>query len=100
MSKLCPLLTLDPQHPEKCVEHQCAWYTQVMGAHPQTGQQIAEFGCAMAWMPVLLIESAQQMRQAGASVDKLTNEIVHEGDRTRGMFAQIAEQRMKLLEGH
>lgn len=99
MNKLCPLLTLDPKHPEACVEHACAWYTQVMGTHPQTGAQVADFGCAVAWMPVLLIEASQQMRQAGASVDKLTNEVLHEGDRTRGLFAQIADQRQKLLRG-
>lgn len=101
MAKVCPLITFDPKHPESCIEHQCAFYTQIMGTHPQTGVQTAEWGCAIAWMPVLMIEAAQQARQAGASVDKLTNEVVREGERTRNHFQALADQSRRLrLEGN
>jgi hypothetical protein len=70
-SKLCPLLK------KNCAEHQCRWYIQVMGKNPQTGQDLNQWGCAMEWLPVLLIENAQVERQTGASVDSFKNEMVN-----------------------
>ena len=99
MPKICPLLTLDPKDPEPCVEHQCEWYIQVQGRHPQTGESVNKWGCAVAWIPVLSIETSQQMRQAGSSVDKLTNEVLREGTRTRGLFSDLASQSRKLEGG-
>jgi hypothetical protein len=66
----CPLLQKD------CIRMKCAWYIRVAGTNPQTGQLVDEYGCAMAWMPVLLIENAQQSRQTGAAVESLRNETV------------------------
>jgi hypothetical protein len=39
--------------------------------HPQTGEQLNQYDCAINWANILQIEAAQQMRQTGASVDKL-----------------------------
>lgn len=65
----CPILG-------KCVKHKCPWYIQVMGQHPQTGEQLNKFACAIAWLPTLLIENSQQQRQTGAAVETLRNEVV------------------------
>jgi hypothetical protein len=90
--KLCPLMTQNPKKPVACQEHACTFYIQLQGQHPQTGEMLNEWGCAVAWMPILQIEASQQARQAGASVDKLTNEVVREGERTRNLFTGMAEQ--------
>lgn len=66
----CPLLK------KPCIEHDCLWYTQVQGTNPQTGEQVNNFGCAMAWLPVLLVENSQQQRQTGAAVESFRNEMV------------------------
>jgi hypothetical protein len=47
----------------------CLWYTQLRGKNPQTGAEMDEHGCAVAWLPVLLVENSQQQRQTAASVD-------------------------------
>lgn len=73
MDKICPLLTFDPKEPEPCIEHRCAFYTCVQGTHPQSGKIVDEFGCAIAWMPVLLIENSQQQRQTGNAVESFRN---------------------------
>lgn len=62
-----------------CQEYACAKYVQVMGANPQTGEQVNEWKCADAWIPILLIEGSQQTRQAGAAVVSFRNEVVQVG---------------------
>jgi hypothetical protein len=66
----CPLIKKD------CIGIKCSWFTQVRGTNPNTGTEVDEWGCAMAWLPVLLIENAQQSRQTGAAVESFRNEVV------------------------
>jgi len=66
----CPLLK------KPCIEHQCKFYVHLLGNDPQTGKGIDKFDCAMAFIPILLIEGAQQTRQAGAAIESFRNEMV------------------------
>lgn len=66
----CPLLQ------KECAGLQCAWFTQVRGMNPNTGKEIDEWACAIAWFPILLIENSQQQRQTGAAVESFRNELV------------------------
>ena len=70
VGKFCPLIGKD------CIGMECSWFTQVRGRHPQTGEEIDEWGCAVTWMPVLLIDNTQQQRQTGAAVESCRNETV------------------------
>ena len=71
MSDYCPLIK------KSCIKHDCNWYIQVMGNNPQTGQAINEYGCAIAWLPILLIDGSQQTRQTGAAIESFRNEMVN-----------------------
>lgn len=71
--KNCPLMRAP------CAEHRCRWYIQLMGKNPQTGADVNEWGCAVEWLPALLIENSQQQRQTGAAVESLRNESVKNG---------------------
>ncbi len=93
----CPLLK------KNCIQTKCAWFIQLRGQHPQTGNDIDEWGCAVAWTPILQIETAQQSRQAGAAVESFRNEMVKANETnqkvlmaTSQMFVQQAN--VKLLE--
>lgn len=88
MDKICPLLTFDPKHPEVCMEHRCAFYTQVQGHHPQTGEMLNEWGCSISWLPVLMIENSQQQRQTGAAVESFRNEMVRQNVQLINMASQ------------
>lgn len=66
----CPLIKKD------CIQMQCNWFMQVRGYDSNTGKEIDEWGCAVAWLPTLLIENANQMRQAGAATESFRNEFV------------------------
>jgi len=73
----CPLLQ------KTCIEHKCAWYTRLMGNNKNTGQPIDDYGCAVAWMPVLMVETAYETRQTAAAIESLRNENVRGQDATR-----------------
>lgn len=85
--KLCPLMRAklpppsfshDPRDPGEgpapCIEHRCRWYIQLIGKHPQKDAPVEEWGCAMEFLPILLIENAQQTRQHAAAVESARNE--------------------------
>lgn len=67
----CPLNGFNP-----CKQLECAWFLQIQGTNPNTGQEVNEWGCAMSWLPILTIENSQQQRQTGAAVESFRNEMV------------------------
>jgi hypothetical protein len=84
--KFCPLIKKD------CIELKCSWFTQVRGKNPNTGKDVDEWGCAIAWMPVLTIETAQQSRQAGAAVESFRNEMVKANQSNLEVLLAVANQ--------
>lgn len=67
----CPLDGFKP-----CRQLECAWFMKVRGTNPNTGQEVDEWGCSIAWLPILLIDNSQQQRQTGAAVESFRNEMV------------------------
>ena len=47
------------------------------GKDPQTGDLIDEWGCAISWTPILLVENAQASRETGAAIESFRNEVVY-----------------------
>ena len=78
----CPLIG------EECMKLKCEWFTEVRGTNPQTGKEVDEWGCAVTWLPMLLIENSQQQRQTGAAVESFRNETV----RIAGLLKQPPRQ--------
>lgn len=68
--KFCPLIKKD------CIGLQCAWFMQLRGVHPQTGEPIDEWGCSTTWLPLLMIENSKEQRQTGAAIESFRNEMV------------------------
>jgi hypothetical protein len=88
----CPLDGFNP-----CRKLDCAWFIQVRGVNPNTGKEVDEWACSMAWLPVLLIENSQQQRQTGAAVESFRNEMVRSNEKTGQMLLAVSGQ--KLIEG-
>jgi hypothetical protein len=84
--KYCPLIKKD------CIGLQCAWFTQVRGTNPNTGKEVDEWACAIAWMPVLMIENSQQQRQTGAAVESFRNEMVKANEVGQQVLLETAKQ--------
>ena len=83
--KYCPLIKKD------CIGLQCSWFMLVRGKNPQSGQDVDEWGCAMTWLPVLLIENSQQQRQTGAAVESFRNEVVKSAEDVAQRMLQSTE---------
>ena len=66
----CPLIQSD------CKGLDCSWFTQVRGVNPNSGEEVDEWGCAITWLPMLMIENSGQQRQTGAAVESFRNEMV------------------------
>lgn len=80
-----------------CKEHDCRLYIQVIGANPNTGEQINKFGCSFEFLPMLLIENSQQQRQTGASVDSFRNEMA-QANGLAAIQMQITKDEPRLIE--
>lgn len=81
--EVCPLHRVDVSK----VCHKCPWWTLLRGKHPQSEEQLDQWGCAIAWMPILAIEGAQMSRQTGAAVESFRNEFDKAG---RALVTAIA----------
>ena len=80
--------------------HQCAWFIKLAGENPQTGEVVDEHGCAMAWMPVLLVENAKTNRGTSAAVESFRNEMVNANNSSQQLLmaaAQMQPTQLKLV---
>tara|TARA_R100000657_G_C4660498_1_gene104306 strand:- start:196 stop:642 length:447 start_codon:yes stop_codon:yes gene_type:complete len=76
----CPLLK------KKCIKHQCIWYNMLQGNHPQTGAMVQEWGCSIAWIPLLLVENSKHMIGTQAATESFRNEMVKSNTAMENIF--------------
>ena len=75
----CPLCS-------KCEEsrdgkiYRCAWLTTLAGRNPQTGVDMDESACAIAWLPIMQVEVAQTGRGTNEAVTSLREETIKRQD--------------------
>ncbi len=74
-----------------CKEHACKWYIQIQGLHPQTGEQLNRWDCAISWLPVLLIENSKKQHETGAAVESFRNEMVVANAQTRNALLDSSQ---------
>jgi len=86
----CPLNNFEP-----CKQFDCSWFMKISGTNPNTGEPTEEWGCSMAWLPILLIENAQQSRQTGAAVESLRNKMIEEQN---NLVKFVSESEIKRLK--
>ena len=70
-----PLATFCPLVQGDCKQFDCLWWIQLRGTHPQTGQELDEYDCAVRWLPILLIENAKEVRQGAAAIESFRNVV-------------------------
>ena len=87
--KICPMLK------KPCVGQECMWFVQVRGKHPQTGEPVDEWDCAMVWQPLLLIENSAQQRSTGAAIESFRNEMVKANQQSHRLFLTAAQQQLE-----
>jgi hypothetical protein len=82
----CPLNGFEP-----CKQMDCAWFIQIRGTNKNTGEEVDDWGCAIAWLPFMLIENAQMSRETGAAVESFRNEMVKANDLNRNILLEAAK---------
>lgn len=55
--------------------YRCAWFIQLAGTNPTTGESVDERGCAMSWIPILMIENSAQQRSTASAIESFRNEV-------------------------
>ena len=85
---ICPLHRKDVSK----VCHLCPWYVKLRGRNPQSGQEIENWGCAIAFGPISSLEAAHQSRSTAAAVESLRNEVAKSAskDRSQELTACLA----------
>jgi len=77
--------------------HQCAWLVEIKGTNPQTNETKDEKACAIAWMPILQIETSGTQKATHDAVISLREETVSRQD----MALQLAATRqLKLVQSN
>lgn len=107
-----------PMNGKKCVdgvrsdfedkEQKCRWWEHLYGKDPQSEKIVDQWDCSVAWLPILLTEGSQMVRQGNAGVDKLSNQVSEFKGAFKSMgvglqniasgLIQVAENQKKLLE--
>lgn len=82
----CPLNKFEP-----CKKFDCAWFCQMRGSDPNTGKEVDDYACAVAWLPMLLVENATQGRQTGAAVESFRNEMVKANSASQNLLKVATE---------
>ena len=67
----CPLNNFEP-----CKELECAWFMRVAGMNTRTGENMDQWGCAVPWIPILLVENTQQQKGTSSAVEAFRNEML------------------------
>jgi hypothetical protein len=87
----CPLDGFKP-----CRQLDCAWFLKVAGKDPQSNKEVEEWGCAIAWLPMLTIENSQMQRQTGAAVESFRNEMVKANEASQNILLATAKVKPRL----
>lgn len=91
----CPLDGFKP-----CRQLDCAWFMEMHGKHPSTGEPIKDWGCSMTWIPMMLIENGRQQHSTAAAVESFRNEMVKANETSQKVLlaaAQIPENIKPLI---
>lgn len=77
------------------VLYRCPWYTRVRGFDHNTGEERDDWGCAIAWLPALMINTANESRKGVAATESFRNEMVKQGERTQ----QVLQNHVSGIQG-
>jgi hypothetical protein len=69
--------------------YRCAWFTKLQGKNPQSEEIIDEWGCAIAWLPVMQVEVAQTNRGQTDAICSMRDESIKRQD----IALHLAQQR-------
>ena len=88
----CPLHNFEP-----CKQLDCAWFTKLAGKNPQGEKEIEEWGCAITFMPILMVANTNSNVRTQAAVESFRNIMVKQQDELL-QLAKEGDIETKLIE--
>ena len=79
----CPLHNFEP-----CKQLDCAWFTKLAGKNPQGQKEIEEWGCAVTFMPILMVANTNSNTRTQAAIESFRNKMVSQQEE----LLQLAKQ--------
>ena len=79
----CPLHNFEP-----CKQLDCAWFTKIAGKNPQGQKEIEEWGCAVTFMPILMVANTNSNTRTQAAIESFRNKMVSQQEE----LLQLAKQ--------
>ncbi len=79
----CPLHNFEP-----CKQLDCAWFTKLAGKNPQGQKEIEEWGCAVTFMPILMVANTNSNTKTQAAIESFRNKMVSQQEE----LLQLAKQ--------
>jgi len=76
----------------------CPWYIKVTGKNVNTGEDTDDWGCAIAWMPALLINTANEARKGASATESFRNEMVNDNAKTREILSTPFNSRVRIID--
>jgi len=73
---------------EECKQLDCAWFTKLAGKNPQGGKEIEEWGCAVTFIPLLMVANTNANRGTAAAVESFRNVMVKQHQEVYEIAAQ------------
>ena len=81
----CPINNFEP-----CKLWECAWFIEIKGSHPQLGTPLNEWGCSIAWLPIMLIDNARQQHSTASAVESFRNEMIKANETSQEILMKTA----------
>lgn len=60
--------------------HKCPLYVMLRGTNKNTGDPIDQWGCAIAWGPIMAVETVQKLNSVVAATETFRNEMVKQNE--------------------
>jgi len=92
----CPLIKKD------CIQLKCSFFILLRGRNPNTGKDIDEWMCSISAMPMLMINTANEVRQGAAATESFRNEVMkasQKNDPIENLIKISERNRQALIEG-
>jgi len=93
----CPLNSTCTEIKDGAI-HRCVWLTKLAGTNPNTGEKMDEEGCAMSFLPILLVENSMQQRSTSAAVESFRNEMTTANQTSQQIL--LTQMQQGLLNGN
>jgi hypothetical protein len=73
---------------EECKQLDCAWFTKLAGKNPQGGKEVEEWGCAVTFIPLLMVANTNANKHTASAVESFRNVMVKQHQEVYEIAAQ------------